>query len=409
MKPLDPGKDPKTPIRMQRVMIEYGISTTALAKHVLKGDGSSISRTLLSLTINYGRIPGTIPDYTAQVEAGLRAMGVPEAKIKTVWELENNVVPIGSNPHWQGHRARAATHPGQNNEHDNTQEAELLTAESLTITTIKHFGLLKDPFDNDIQSIDDIYISESHLYAYHAMMDAARHGGFVTISGECGSGKTVIRQKLVFDLRDVEDIRIIRPQVIDKKELTASHVLDSIIFDLAPHAKPKRTKEAKARQVRDTLVEAAAGGCRHVLMIEETHDIPDATLKLLKRLWEIDDGFKKLLGIVLVAQPELLGRFDIHTNPQLREVALRCHRFVISPLSHFDLEKYVALKFRRATKKAANIFRDDCSEAIMKNLTDRWGNPMTYPLYINNLLARAMNTTAQIGAPIVTPEIIGKV
>ncbi len=55
--------------------------------------------------------------------------------------------------------------------------------------------------------------------------------------------------------------------------------------------------------------------CLDLLVIEEAHGLPTATLKHLKRFFELEDGFKKLLGIVLIGQTELrMNLLDLHAK-----------------------------------------------------------------------------------------------
>ena len=57
-------------------------------------------------------------------------------------------------------------------------------------------------------------------------------------------------------------------------------------------------------------------------MIEEAHDLAVPTLKYLKRLWELEDGFDRLLGVLLFAQPELMSVLDARSWA-VREVVRR--------------------------------------------------------------------------------------
>ncbi|MDX8402097.1 MAG: AAA family ATPase, partial [Mariprofundaceae bacterium] len=182
--------------------------------------------------------------------------------------------------------------------------------------------------------------------------------------------------------------------------------LDSIILDLDPDASPRRSREAKARQVQRMLLESSRAGMRHVLVIEEAHDLSVPTMKQLKRLWEIEDGYRKVLGIVLIGQTELQARLNRQTHPEMREVILRCLIATLDPLARDECADYIGLKFRRIGKDAGEIIDGGVVDAVMARLTTRQGWSAVYPLYINNLLAKALNYAAQIGAQTVTPDII---
>jgi len=384
------------PIKLKRIALEIGLSARYMAEKILKADGMPVSRTTLSLTLGKGYIPGTVPDYKPQIEALLREHHVPEDTLKTIWEPENSaqIVPLGKHPEKPKSQAE--------------QETELLKeAEMLTPTTLKHFRLFRNPFLDDVQEGKDVFMSESHGYAFSAMLDAARNGGFVAVCGECGAGKSVIRRKLISDLTEAADCRVIMPQTIDKTQLSASHILDSIVLDLDPDAKLRQSKEAKARQVQQALLASSRGGMRHVLIIEEAHDLSVPTMKQLKRLWEIEDGYRKVIGIVMIGQQELQIRLNRQTHPEMREVILRCLIASLKPLTKEDCGRYIQLKFNRINHQGTDgIMADDCLDAIMHKLTTRNGYSAVYPLYINNLLAKAMNEAAECGEPLVTAEII---
>jgi len=397
------------PIKLKAVLHGNNIAAGDLADCIFNNKGVALRRCTIYQAINRGILPLTsTPDFKEQVEAYLRNCGVQESQISLIWQRadEADVIPLHKLPADMSDRIRdgmrkAAIGSDHKQFSDTIKEAEMLTP-----TTMKHFRLFRNPFLDDVQQADDVFMSESHRYAHAAMLDAARNGGFVAICGECGAGKSIMRRKLIAELNDAGDCRVVQPQTIDKNELTSGHILDSIILDLDPDAKPRRTREAKARQVQSALLASSRAGMRHVLIIEEAHDLSVPTMKQLKRLWEIEDGYRKVLGIILVGQPELQVRLNRQTHPEMREVILRCLIGTLESLSRADCESYINLKLERIGKQATEILSEGCVDAVMARLTTREGFSSVYPLYINNLLAKAMNAAAQVGAPLVTPEII---
>ncbi len=386
------------PIRLKLTLHKHGIEAAELARAVINKHGDPVSRASIYQCCNRGLIPeARCPDFRDQVEAFLRERGVPEPEIATIWEFvpEGTVVPIHKRLR-KAERRRA----------DDPISETLKEAEMLTPTTMKHFKLFRNPFLDDVQDDRDVFMSQSHTYAHAAMMDAARNGGFVAVVGECGAGKSIMRRKLIADLNAEGDVRVVLPQTINKGQLTSDHILDAIIMDMDPDARIRRTREAKARQVQRMLLESSRAGMRHVLVIEEAHDLSVPTMKQLKRLWEIEDGYRKVLGIVLVGQQELAARLNRQTHPEMREVILRCLIATLDPLGRDECDGYIRLKFERVGKRVDEVLADGCVDAVMARLTTRQGWSAVYPLYINNLLAKALNQAAQIGAPMVTPEII---
>jgi type II secretory pathway predicted ATPase ExeA len=174
----------------------------------------------------------------------------------------------------------------------------------------------------------------------------------------------------------------------------------------------RRTQEGKARQAERLLRESSRAGNSHVLIIEEAHDLNIMTLKTLKRFWELEDGFKRLLAIILIGQPELAMMLDERARPEAREVIRRCEVAVLAPLeSH--LEEYLGKKFSRVGASLDKIFAPDAFDALRarRGPQMRPGGVVAkpsqlYPLVVNNDVIRAMNRAAQDGEDLVTGDVI---
>ena len=89
----------------------------------------------------------------------------------------------------------------------------------------------------------------------------------VSLLGESGSGKTTIRRYAMDRIQsEGQKIKIIAPRSIDKGKLTTSAICDAIIQDCSAE-RPRRTLEAKSRQVEKILVNSSRAGYNHVLML----------------------------------------------------------------------------------------------------------------------------------------------
>lgn len=147
-----------------------------------------------------------------------------------------------------------------------------LENEMLTQDAMKHFKLFRNPFINDIRDCRDVYLNEDSRYVLAAMKDVARNQGILAVVGDSGAGKSVLRRVLLDELYRDGDVTVIQPKIIDKTRATAAGICDAIISDISSD-RPKRSMEAKARQVEQLLLNAFQGGQRHVLIIEEAHDL----------------------------------------------------------------------------------------------------------------------------------------
>jgi type II secretory pathway predicted ATPase ExeA len=280
----------------------------------------------------------------------------------------------------------------------------------LNLNTRKNFGLFKDPFTDDVMVSGDVYLNENSRFAEEYLYITAKIGGMLALLGESGSGKTTIR-RLAMDRIQSEGlkIRVINPRIIDKGRLTAALICDAIIADCSTEH-PKRTLEAKARQVERILTNSSRSGYSHVLMIEEAHDLSIQTMKYLKRFWEMEDGFKKLLAIVLIGQPEMKAKLDESKNWEAREIIRRIEVLELEPLDGRDIAKYLDIKFKRLDRDRKEIFTDDACEALGRKLLRQARNDVVYsvayPLLVNNWARKAMNLAASMKVKTVDADVV---
>jgi len=402
-----------SPIVLKQIVLDVGMSQGAIATEL------GLKRPTINLVLNRGYIPSSIPDFQKRLEAIIAAN--PQAM---QWLISRNLAPrdiwsaLGRDmrnavPAGAGMRSHASRRnnsrpisPGDPENITFNLEVEMISQEAM-----KYFKVFRNPFIDDIQKDSDIYMSDEHRYIEAAMLDAARHGGFLAVIGEVGSGKSVMRRKVVEQLRKDGDVIVIFPQMIDKTRVNASSICDAIIMDLSEQ-KPRIKLEQKTRQVHQLLLERAKQGFRAVLIIEEAHDLHTSTLKYLKRFYELEDGYRKLLGIILVGQVELKHLFNETTHIEMREVIRRIQTAEIRGLNG-NIKHYLALKFKRIGAKVEDIFTDEALNALARRLTtqDRQNKTIShaYPLIVNNYTARAMNEAYEMGEKRVTEEVINRI
>ncbi len=301
--------------------------------------------------------------------------------------------------------SEAATNDQSNPQPETIDEIDLEN-QMLTQEAMKHFKLFRNPFINDIRGVRDIFMNEDTRYVLAAMKDVSRNQGILAVVGDSGAGKSVLRRLLLDDLHNDGDISVIQPKIIDKTRATAAGICDAIISDISSES-PKRSMEAKARQVERLLMTAFKGGQRHVLIIEEAHDLTIPVMKYLKRFWELEDGFSKLLGILLVGQTELFHRLDERRHYELREFIRRCMVVEVPPLDQ-DIEAYLKHKFERAGCEYERIMDASAASALKQRLQTRrnTSGSLVYPQVINNQIVKAMNLCASLGEEKISKDII---
>ena len=393
------------PLFLKKMLVDCGISQSDLMRV------TGLSKTAINLAVNRGYIPRlsanfqtVIENFLLKNEAVLNWLKKERLKINDIWH------PMDKELKNYGHKKRAARKARAieigDPEAINQTEVEMLTGEAM-----KHFKLFRNPFQNDIRGVEDIYMSDEHRYIEAAMLDAAKNGGFIAVIGEVGSGKSSIRKKVVAELGKDENTRIIYPRMIDKSQITSASLCDAIIMDLSEE-KPRLRLEQKTRQVEKLLIQRAKADCHVCLIIEEAHDLTIRVLKLLKRFYEIEHGYKKVLGIILIGQPELGDLFNEADHYEMREVIRRCQVAYIRGLNG-NLRDYLELKFKRVSADLKNIITDSAISALSKRLKDKDHRQReiskAYPLTVNNQMIRAMNIAFEMGEAKVTEDVINAI
>ena len=395
---------PYMPLKLKGVLARHGIRQSELCEAVKQKDGKPMSSTGFSLIANWNTWPKNTPKESLQQQAMdfLVTKGVPDEEIATAFDVD------GEDTHRHAHPI--GIHVGQKHKKPEP-EIEPLEIEMLNPAAKRHFAIFRDPFQGDVNGPEDVFLAADQRYIREAMFQTARHGGFLAVVGESGAGKSVLRRDLLDRIaREGHPISVIYPMIIDKKALTPTSIGEAIIKDLVHSAKVPRTKEGQARLLNELLLGSSRAGNSHVLIIEEAHDIPTECLKQLKRFWELEDGFKRLLSIVLVGQPELKQKLDERMNWEAREVIRRCEVAELLPLGN-NLKDYLQHKFKRIEVALDKVMAPDAFDAIYARLTrvrpgTREVASQLYPLVVNNLVTKAMNRAAELGLPLVTGDLV---
>lgn len=297
------------------------------------------------------------------------------------------------------------------------EEDMLLPKQALTPQARRHFRLFVNPFDGEVVSDDMMFSGDDFAYVREASWQCSQTGGFVAVCGESGAGKTTVLVDLEARLQqEARGVIIFKPSVLGMEEsdrtgktLKSTDILHAIITQLdGQHAVPQ-TLQARTVRARKLLANSVQAGNTHLLVVDEAHSMPDAALRHLKRLHELREGRRPLLGILLLGQPELKLRLarGLSTGA-LREVAQRCEVVELLPLDS-DLKAYLQRRAAASKVELDALIDDGAIEQLRDRLTRRVGKDkvsMCYPLAVNNLVTRAMNEAARLGAPKVTRDVV---
>ena len=398
-------------LKLKNVMKQFNIKQAQLAKHI-EFRGNCISQAVINLIVNRNIWPRSIErdELEQKIEKALIKLGLSNDYLLNIFEEETGAENVLADE----------SAPVDSNEKLTKESAYmLLRKQTINRDARAHFRIPRDPFTDEMTQDADVYLSDDIRYVRAAMRQTAQHGGMLAVIGESGSGKSTLRHDLIdFININHEPITVIEPYVlgledneVKGKSIKSMDISSAIISSINPQAKPRRSAEARARQMHELLKNSALSGRKHLLIIEEAHGLPIPTLKHLKRFYELQEGFKKLLSIILIGQTELQTKLSEY-NPEVREVVQRCEVVNLKPLD-FKVEEYIKHKFARVDMDYTALFDTSAFNEIINRLrvaTTRRGEKqvrsLCYPLAVNNLVSNALNLAAHIGAEKVTGEII---
>jgi MSHA biogenesis protein MshM len=213
---------------------------------------------------------------------------------------------------------------------------------------LSHFGLNEPPFR--ITPHTEFFFDGANRGAtLEALLYAIEHDeGIVKVTGEVGSGKTMLCRVLIERLpKTVETIYLATPS------LSRDEIVRALCEDLKVDARGKRTT-LLLRTLQEHLIERYAAARRVVVLIDEAHAMPPETLEEIRLLSNLESKTRKLLQIVMFGQPELDDNLNMNNMRQLKERIT--HSFKLEPLVRSDIDSYVDFRMRHAGYRGRNAF-----------------------------------------------------
>ncbi|RZQ83892.1 ExeA family protein [Vibrio vulnificus] len=202
---------------------------------------------------------------------------------------------------------------------------------------LQHFGFHTQPFSQTPNT--ELFLGLApHFEAIQTVMAALDMGeGIVKVTGEVGTGKTMVCRMLIDQLSDKVNLVYLPNPVLSGHELQMAiaremglKTYDSV--SLVP-------------QIQDRLIGMRQRGMRTVLLVDEAQALPLEAMEALRLFGNLETEQEKLLQIVLFGQPELDERIAQHELRQFRQrITFSCQ---LRPLT---IEEGVAFIDRRLAK-----------------------------------------------------------
>jgi len=215
---------------------------------------------------------------------------------------------------------------------------------------LDHFGLREPPFR--ITPHTEFFFDGANRGAtLDALIYAITHDeGIVKVTGEVGSGKTMLCRMLLEKLpARVETVYLANPS------LSRDELLHALSDELQIPTPPERP-HLLLRTLQQHLVDLYASGKQVVVLIDEAHAMPPESLEEVRLLSNLESSRSKLLQIVLFGQPELNAVLARTEMRQLRERVT--HNFALEPLQRNDVGSYLMFRMRAAGYRGPDLFTD---------------------------------------------------
>ncbi|MCP5162526.1 MAG: AAA family ATPase [Hahellaceae bacterium] len=214
----------------------------------------------------------------------------------------------------------------------------------------EYFGLQEMPFALT-PNTHYFLNSPSHQQALELLLVALRNQeGFIKISGEVGTGKTLLCRKLLNALE--------APYVtayIPNPQLTPEGLYMAFADELGLDLTTETHSHQLLKRINHTLIGLANEGHKVVLIIDEAQAMSEQTIEALRLLTNLETESARLVQVVLFGQPEL---DELLSRPSLRQLLQRItFQQRIAPLDREAVAHYVQHRLALAGYNGPALFQ----------------------------------------------------
>lgn len=221
----------------------------------------------------------------------------------------------------------------------------------------KFFGLRESPFN--------VNPDPRYLYLTRQIQESLagltygiqNRKGFILLTGEVGTGKTTLLNRLLDWLRGQR----VATAYIFNSRLDVNQLFDFIMAEFEIPCE-SREKSLVLMRLNQWLLERYRAGETAVLIVDEAQNLSNEVLEEIRLLTNLETSTEKLLQIVLTGQPELEEKLKLPQLRQLRQrITLRCRT---APLSLEETFGYIAERLRIAGANGEPIFSKESIQAV---------------------------------------------
>ncbi len=222
-----------------------------------------------------------------------------------------------------------------------------------------HFGLNELPFT--LTPNTQFYVDlQSHKDALEVLTTALKAGeGFIKVTGEVGTGKTLICRKLLNELPESFVTAYIPNPYLSPDELRIA-----LAEELGIKLKRTLDQHHITQLIQKKLVELAEKQLAAILIIDEAQALPKESLEALRLFTNLETERRKLLQVVLFGQPEL---DQVLEDPKIRQLKQRItFSYQLRKLTAEEIKDYIATRLYRAGANNRAVFENGAMKLVAR-------------------------------------------
>jgi len=222
-----------------------------------------------------------------------------------------------------------------------------------------HFGLTELPFTLTPNTV--FYVGlEPHNEALAVLLTALKTGeGFIKVVGEVGTGKTLLCRKLLNEIPEHFVTAYIPNPYLKPDELRRA-----VAVELGVKQAQRMSVQLLTQRIQQRLLELHSKGHSVVLILDEAQALPEESLEALRLFTNLETETRKLLQVVLFAQPELDARLATTQFRQLKQRITFSYR--LRPMTALEVQSYIQHRLQVAGYKGAALFSRALSKKVAK-------------------------------------------
>ncbi|MBL4766041.1 MAG: AAA family ATPase [Colwellia sp.] len=222
-----------------------------------------------------------------------------------------------------------------------------------------HFGLTELPFT--LTPNTNFFLAlEPHHEALAVLMTALKTGeGFIKVIGEVGTGKTLLCRKLLNEIPEHFITAYIPNPYLNPDELRRA-----VAIELGVKQAQRMSAQLLTQRIQNRLLELHTKGHSVVLILDEAQALPAQSLEALRLFTNLETETRKLLQVVLFAQPELDQRLAQTEFRQLRQRITFSYQ--LRAMKAEEVQQYIQHRLQVAGYKGAALFSASLCKKITK-------------------------------------------